>query len=110
MGAVSLLAIPAAFCGFGVVLYGLFARRPSTLVGVVASLIGLLTACGSYSGFVEAHSTTWGVGYAAVALASAIVGLMHFWSHRMRDPTSVSAENQRGTTVDRQLQKGDGIV
>jgi hypothetical protein len=27
MGAVSLLAIPAAFCGFGVVLFGLFARR-----------------------------------------------------------------------------------
>lgn len=78
MGIMGMLIVVAACAGFGVVLYGLCLRQRSTVIGCVATAMTALTAIGSYYAMVETPSMTWGIGYAAIAAASAIVAVMHF--------------------------------
>jgi len=66
-GAAIFLSMLAAVC---VVLWGLFSRRRSVVVGVITASVALLATVGAWYAWAESRSTPWTLGYAAVVVIS----------------------------------------
>lgn len=64
-GAAFFLAAIATVC---VALWGLFSRRRSVVVGVIAASVALLAAGGAWYAWTESQSMPWTVGYGVVAV------------------------------------------
>ena len=66
-GAAIFLSVIAAMC---VALWGLFSRRRSVIVGVIAGSVALLAAGLAWYAWAETQSILWTVAYGVVAVTS----------------------------------------
>jgi hypothetical protein len=67
----------------GLTLYGVFSRRRFFWIGLMAIVVFLLSALGSWYSWMESQSVPWTLGYGAIAIAGAVAAFRHL---RPRSP------------------------
>lgn len=73
MGLEGIVIVVFILLAIAAVVWGLFAKKRSLAVALIALAVAGLAALGSYYSFAETHSMPWTLGYAAAALLALVV-------------------------------------
>ena len=79
MGGSSAIFFLIALFAFFTTVYGVFAKKRSPPVGIIASIAAIMSVGGAFYAWTESHSLPWTIGYCLVAAVAAYSAARHFF-------------------------------